>query len=80
MPSHPLPPVMSPQPLSYQSPFPSRAVRSRFTEAPYRPRPLKTARRIFSVPISRPVSRCGPARHTLASALLVGGPCGPRKG
>lgn len=43
-PRSPPPPRMSPQLLSYQSPFPSTAVRSRFTEAPCRPRPLPNPR------------------------------------
>lgn len=78
-------PIKAPSPL--EGPFSP----SLFTKAPYgsppppqtpalpcHPCPVLAAN--LTVPISLPVSHCSHTRHTLTTALLVGGPCGPQKG
>ena len=66
LPPYSLRPLTDPRPLPRPRPF------------PVTPCPVLAAN--LTVPISLPVSHCSHTRHTLTTALFVGGPCGPQKG
>lgn len=85
-PPRPAPVLSKPLPLLRGRSLPPYSLRTLTDPRPLpRPRPFPVTpcpvlAANLTVPISLAVSHCSHTRHTLTTALLVGGPCGPQKG